>query len=133
MQEILEEDEPISLAKQYFEKTQATMKPFEAKRLTAEQEEERLQINMLINEALKQNTESVVEENLRNTDPTYYKRMVKRQFYNQRKDFEIGVKRLYGIDLQATPNKGYLFEQADQSWRSGKYTQPSKKRQEFTK
>ena len=37
------------------------------------------------------------------------------------------IKNQYGIDLQARPERGYLFEQADVSWRSGKFCQPSAK------
>ena len=38
----------------------------------------------MINEALKDNNQAVMLENERNNDLTYHKRMMKRQYYNEK-------------------------------------------------
>lgn len=95
---------------------------------TQKRDERLLDIDLLINEALKKNNEAVVDEHLKATDSSYVKRQIKARYAKEQSELNKRIKKQYGPDLEADPSRGYLFEQADISWRSGRFCQPSSKK-----
>ena len=77
----------------------------------------------MINEALKSNNQQVMLENERKNDLTYHKRMMKRQYYNEKTLLKKRISQQYQVD---TDTQGYLFESAIQSKRSGLFAKRAK-------
>lgn len=83
----------------------------------------------MINEALKENNEAVIDEQIRLADPMYEKRIQKQAYYQERVKFNKQLQEQWSKhgDLAAYLNpddQGYLFESAAQAQRSGIWAKP---------